>query len=315
MTARTEERGLGGQNALVKLTVDQAADHPAVRFFASGYNPQDQRIRDRLGRGDYPVVTFANLLKHGEIPLPAILMDLLALGHRGMGGPMEIEFALTLASAEQPRPNLALLQIRPMAKAPAWPDEEEADGAARHHQFCYSSMVMGTGGLNTVRDLVYVKPESFDPAQTVAIAAEIAAFNGRLLAAGRKYLLIGPGRWGSADSWLGIPVRWKDISGVGAIVETTHPRLHADPSQGTHFFHNITSLGISYITISRDPRDFIDWPWLAGLPAARDGRFVRHVALAQPLKLKFEGKRSCAVILIPQTEATDERNSGPDHQP
>jgi hypothetical protein len=162
---------------------------------------------------------------------------------------------------------------------------------------------------------VYVRPESFDPAQTVAIAAEISAFNGRLQAAGRKYLLIGPGRWGSADSWLGIPVRWKDISGVGAIVETTHPQLHADPSQGTHFFHNITSLGISYITISRDPRDFIDWQWLAGLPAARDGRFVRHVALGKPLRLKFDGKRSCAEILIPQTEETHERDSGPDHQP
>ncbi len=315
MSARTEERGRGGQNALVKLTIDQAADQPAVRFFASGYSPQDQRIRDRLGQGDYPVVTFASVLKHGAIPLPAILVDLLALGHRGMGGPMEIEFALTLASAQQPQPNLALLQIRPMAKAPAWPGEEETDSAEIHHKFCYSSMVMGTGCLNTVRDLVYVRPESFDPAQTVAIAAEISAFNGRLQAAGRKYLLIGPGRWGSADSWLGIPVRWKDISGVGAIVETTHPQLHADPSQGTHFFHNITSLGISYITISRDPRDFIDWQWLAGLPAARDGRFVRHVALGKPLRLKFDGKRSCAEILIPQTEETHERDSGPDHQP
>lgn len=315
MTASPEHVGLGGQSALAKLAVDQAADHPPVRFFASGYSPQDQRIRDRLGQGDYPVVTFASILKHGAIPLPAILRDLLDLGHHGMGGPMEIEFALNLASADQPRPSLTLLQIRPMAKTPPRPGEDEIDNGEMHRAFCYSSMVMGTGGLNTVRDLVYVKPESFDPARTVAIAAEIAAFNGQLKAAGRKYLLIGPGRWGSADSWLGIPVRWKDISEVGAIVETTHPQLHADPSQGTHFFHNITSLGISYITISRDPRDFIDWQWLAGLPAARDGRFMRHVALGKPLRLKFDGKRSCAAILIPQTEETHERDSGPDHQP
>jgi DNA-binding response OmpR family regulator len=315
MAALPGQTGLEGQSALARLTVDQAADHPAVRFLASGYNPQDQRIRDRLGRGDTPVVTFASVLKHGGIPLPAILVDLLDLGHRGMGGPMEIEFALTLASAAQPQPNLSLLQIRPMAKAPTRPGEDALDDAEMHRALCYSSMLMGTGGLNTIRDLVYVKPEAFDPARTVAIAGEIAAFNGRLKAAGRKYLLIGPGRWGSADRWLGIPVRWQDISGVGAIVETTHPRLHAEPSQGTHFFHNITSLGISYITISRASRDFIDWPWLAGLPPARDGQFVRHVALAKPMRLKFDGKRSCAAILIPQTEAAHERDRGPDHQP
>lgn len=313
MTAFPEKFGFGGHTALQKLDIDQAVDHPPVRFFASAYIPEDHRIRDSLGRGGYPVVTFASILKHDVIPLPAILRDVLDLGRRAMGGPVEIEFALNLAAAGQSKPELTLLQIRPMATNQPQPGEEIGDEEMAC-AFGYSTRALGSGGLNEIMDVVYVKPERFDPARTVEIAAEISAFNGQLQADRRKYLLIGPGRWGSADHWLGIPVKWNDISGVGAIVETSHADLNADPSQGTHFFHNITSLGISYITISKDSRDFIDWQWLAGLPPARDGQYVRHVVLEKPLRLKIDGKRSCAAILTPQKEDVHERNTGPDRQ-
>lgn len=305
MTAFPLKFGFAGHTALCKLDIDQAAEHPPVRFFSSTYVPEDHRIRDSFARRGYPVVTFANILKHGIIPLPAILRDVLDLGRQGMGGPVEIEFALTLATAARPKPNLSLLQIRPMVtNQPQSSEEIGADDMAC--AFCYSTGAMGSGGLNELTDVVYVVPERFDPAGTVAIAAEIATFNRQLQTTGRKYLLIGPGRWGSADHWLGIPVKWSDISGVGAIVETTHPNLHADPSQGTHFFHNITSLGISYITISGNRKDFIDWQWLTDLAPEREGKFVRHVILQKPLRLKIDGKRSCAVMLTPQKEEIHE---------
>ena len=146
-------------------------------------------------------------------------------------------------------------------------------------------------------DIVFVNPDGFDPARTVDIATEIGRMNRQLVQQQRKYLLIGPGRWGSADCWLGIPVKWNDISGVGAIIETTIENFKADPSQGSHFFHNITSLGISYLTNSQNGSDFIDWKWLQSLPAAEKTTYLHHVKLDNPLTVKIDGKNSKAVIL------------------
>jgi hypothetical protein len=129
------------------------------------------------------------------------------------------------------------------------------------------------------------------------MAQQISEINGRLLKQGRKYILLGPGRWGSADPWLGIPVNWTDICGVGAIVEASHPKLKAEPSQGSHFFHNMTSLGISYLSVKEDGRDYIDWKWLTALPAAEAHSFVAHVELDQGMVLKVDGRRLRGVIL------------------
>ena len=133
--------------------------------------------------------------------------------------------------------------------------------------------------------------------RTVDIATEIGRMNGQLVQQKRKFLLIGPGRWGSADRWLGIPVNWNDISGVGTMIETTVENFKADPSQGSHFFHNITSLGISYLTVSQNSNDFIDWKWLQSLPAAAKTTYLNHVRLDNPLTIKIDGKTSRAVIL------------------
>jgi hypothetical protein len=147
-------------------------------------------------------------------------------------------------------------------------------------------------------DILYVKPDIFDPARTPDIAREIGELNAGLLKQDRKYLLIGPGRWGSADRWLGIPVSWAEICGVGAMIETASPELKAEPSQGSHFFHNITSLGINYVTVSNNGDDFLNWDWLRSLPIAHETTYVAHVSLETPFVLKVDGRSSRCVIYL-----------------
>jgi hypothetical protein len=164
-------------------------------------------------------------------------------------------------------------------------------------------------------DIVFVKPETFDPAATRIIAAEVGALNRRLAVAGRSYLLIGPGRWGSADPWLGIPVQWGDISRVGAIIEVRNDRIRADPSQGSHFFQNITSLGIPYLTVNNresdrpaeggpaGKQDHLDWQWLLANTPEYDGKYVRHIHLPRPFVMICNGKTSESVLYGTQQSA------------
>jgi hypothetical protein len=215
-----------------------------------------------------------------------------------MGRPEEIEFAVNLPFNGKSQNEFALLQIRPMviSRHDRIIDITEEDMATA---FCYSSMALGHGRDRSISDIVFVCPDTFDPSQTVAIAKEIGLLNGRLVAANRKYLLIGPGRWGSADRWLGIPATWSEISGVGAVVETRAEDLNADPSQGSHFFHNITSLGISYLNLVENGKDFIDWHWLETLPVTEATEHVKHVKLERPITIKLDGKTSRAVLMKP----------------
>jgi CheY-like chemotaxis protein len=282
---------------LARLEVDDFTDHPAVRFLCSTYSPQDHRIRDGIQNSGYPVLTFASVLKFQSIPLADILQDILDIGRRGMGCPVEIEFAVNLPLTGNAKPAFDLLQIRPMGLARQRLDVEIRDEDVSR-AFCYSTKALGNGRFREIADIVFVDPQAFDPAHTVEIAGEIGQLNQKLVRQDRKYLLIGPGRWGSADRWLGIPVRWNDISGVGAIVETTAENLKADPSQGSHFFHNITSLGISYLTTSDTGDDFIDWSWLQSLPAENRTRHLKHIRVDHPLTIKIDGKHSRAVIIF-----------------
>jgi CheY-like chemotaxis protein len=281
---------------LAKLAVDDAKDHPSVKHLTSSYSVQDHRIRDGVQTDGYPVLTFADILKYRSFPLAEILTDILEIGRKGMGCPVEIEFAVNLGLGGDRRPSFDLLQIRPMGIRQQQMELEikEEDIAAA---FCYSTTALGNGRNTEICDIVFVNPDTFDPARTVDIASEIGRMNRQLVLQQRKYLLIGPGRWGSADRWLGIPVNWNDISGVGAMIETTTENFKADPSQGSHFFHNITSLGISYLTNSRNGGDFIDWKWLQSLPSAEKTTYLNHVKLDSPLTIKIDGKKSRAVIL------------------
>jgi hypothetical protein len=290
-----EDFGANGDATLVELDVDDVSDHPSVRHLASTYSPGDHRIRDGAQAGGHLVLTFANILKYNDFPLVEILCDVLEIGRKGMGCPVEIEFAVNLPLGDGHRPSFDLLQIRPMGvnQDPMEVEISDEDIAAA---VCYSTMALGNGLSKEIGDVVFVNPETFDPARTVDIAAEIGRINKQLASQNRKYLLIGPGRWGSADRWLGIPVSWHDISGVGAMIETTTENFKADPSQGSHFFHNITSLGVSYLTTSNSGNDFIDWEWLQSLPIAKQTAYLHHVKLENPLTIKINGKKSTAVI-------------------
>ena len=281
---------------LERLEINDAVHDAPVRHLCSTYSAQDHRIRDGVQTSGYPVCTFANILKFQSFPLAEILGDLLRIGRVGMGCPVEIEFAVKMPFDEEQKPLFELLQIRPMA-VNQYNLEIEISAEDISSAFCYSTMALGNGQFKEIEDIIFVNPDRFDAADTIEIAAEIGNVNKEMTLSNRKYLLIGPGRWGSADRWLGIPVRWSDISGVGAIVEATIEGLKADPSQGSHFFHNITSLGISYLNTSEGGEDFIDWKWLRSLSATKETPHLKHVVLKKPLTIKIDGKQSRAVII------------------
>jgi hypothetical protein len=243
------------------------------------------------------VLTFSQVLKYDLFPLAPLLTEVLALGQDGMGCPVELEFAVDLHRGAGERPGFAFLQLRPMtARAEhVQVDIQEAEAA---RAFCTSSQALGNGEKTDIADIIHVKPDVFDPARTVEIAREIGRLNAGLARDGRKYLLAGPGRWGSADRWLGIPVSWAEICGVGAMIETTAPELRADPSQGSHFFHNITTLDITYCTVNPERGDRLDWAWLASQPRAAETQFVAHVRLPRPFVIKADGRSSRCVMFV-----------------
>ncbi len=281
---------------LTKLEIDDAYDHAPVINFSSTYVPEEHRIRDMGNVPGYKVLTFASILKYNSFPLPQVLSEILKIGRKGLGSPVEIEFSVNIDFSKKQKAEFSLLQIRPMAISQHNRDIEITKKDISR-AFCFSTMALGNGKFVDIADIIFARPDSFDPAKTVEIAGEISKMNRHMVQQNRKYLLIGPGRWGSADHWLGIPVTWNDISGIGAIIETTAENLKADPSQGSHFFHNITSLGISYLTIAEGGDDFLDFDWLKSLPAERETDYLRHVKLDAPITLKINGKKSRAVLI------------------
>ncbi len=287
---------INDDTTLTKVTVHSAATDYPIRFLSSTYTPSEHRIRDFYVKNGHQVITFASLLKYKTIPFTDILKILLSLGREKLGCAVEIEFALDLPSTPDQKCSFYVLQIRPMSAR-----EETLRVAISKEDilsaFCVSHRGLGNTVNREMRNIIFVKPDSFDPANTVKIAAEIGAMNAKLLKEDRKYLLIGPGRWGSSDHWLGIPVTWEDICGVGSLIETVHPRLNAEPSQGSHFFHNLTTLGINYINVDPTQGDRIDYQWLMKLPVCSETENIAHVQSEKPFTLKVDGRSGQAVIL------------------
>ncbi len=285
---------------LVKRDVDDAENEPPVRMLSSLYSPQEHAIRDSAAGPGARVLTFARILKYKMFPLPEILSEIMELGKKGMGCPVEIEFSLVLSDSRQGEGEFYFLQMRPMAAGTdgyeVSIDEKDLDGA-----LLFSTQALGNGIDEQVEDIVYVKPEVFRKESTGRIAEQIGRINSKLVRENRPYLLIGPGRWGTADPWLGIPVRWKDISGVGAMVELRNDKLRADPSQGSHFFQNLTSLGVAYITVSEGSEDFIRWPMLDRAAAVGETELIRHVRVSAPLVIKIDGRSSRSVVQMAES--------------
>ncbi|MEE9494944.1 MAG: PEP/pyruvate-binding domain-containing protein, partial [Desulfobacterales bacterium] len=282
---------------LAKREISDTDKEAPVKLLASTYIPEEHRIRDSAHISGYRVLTFAQVLKYGQFPLAEVLCEVLDLGQEGMGCPVELEFSINIPQNPNRKSEFAFLQLRPMtARAELLQVKISDDEIAR--SFCVSSHALGNTEKNDMADILFVKPDGFDPAKTLQIAREIGELNAGLLSESRKYLLVGPGRWGSADRWLGIPVSWAEICGVGAMVETSSSELKADPSQGSHFFHNITTLGITYATVLDKDSSFIDWNWLTSLPVANETTYVTHVRLDKPFNLKVDGRSAKCVMFI-----------------
>ncbi len=296
MGGDTCQIGVDDSVTLVRREIYDALDERPVRTVSSTYFVQEHCLRDTFSESGSPVVTFNAILKHRTFPLPGILTKLLQIGEEGMGSAVEMEFCANLG----PGPDdgeFVVLQLRPMGAREEMMrveiSEQEIDKA-----IIYSRQALGNAVCRDIRDVVFVKPQDFDPGKTKAVAKDISRLNAQLMSENRKYLLVGPGRWGSADPLLGIPVRWEDICGVSAMVETDHPQMQPEPSQGSHFFHNITSLGIHYITASEKTAGVIDWQWLCSQPRKTETGHVAWIELKKPILLKVDGKESRAVIYI-----------------
>jgi hypothetical protein len=288
--------GIREDPVLEKREVVDVPEDPDVRALSSYYLPREERIRDAHDPAATPVLTFGQVLKYDLFPLPRLLAEVLAMGQDGMGCPVELEFAVDLARDGEAAPGFALLQLRPMtAKAENVQVTIGPEETAR--AFCTSCQALGNGEKTDLADILFVKPDAFEVGRTPEIAREIGQLNAGFTATGCRYLLIGPGRWGSADRWLGIPVSWADICNVSAMIETTAADLKADPSQGSHFFHNITTLDITYCTVNLEKGDRLDWEWLAAQPRVSETRFVAHVRLARPFVIKADGRSSRCVMV------------------
>ena len=288
------------QNGLVRLGLEEAERHGTLDLLGSVWSPDDEAFYDGIARPGVRVVTFAHILKSNAFPLAPLLQRLLQIGRSGMNCPVEIEFAGNLASTPQ---EFAVLQMRPCGIGP---DQEsvELGELIRSELLCFSPHALGNGLITGLADVIYVKPERFDPVHTPAMALEIGMLNEKLLAANRPCLLLGPGRWGSSHTSLGIPVTWPQICAARVIVETTLQDFVVELSQGSHFFQNLTSFGIAYLAVNPySDEGFIDWAWLDAQPVEAETPFVRHVRLPQPLEVRLNGRISQAAVLKQGTRA------------
>jgi len=278
---------------LVRSDLRQAEADGSLRYVGSTWDPASDRLSMGLAAEGPRLLDFSPLLRGEIAPLAGLLGELLALGREKVGSEVEIEFALAFDPGAGRPSRFGFLQVRPMVVRTGGADLAEALHDPRQ-VLIHSHQVIGEGEIGGVRHIVYVKPEAFAAGTAPRIAAEVAATNRRLVAAGTPYVLIGFGRWGSADPWLGIPVTWSQIAGARAIVEGTLPQMNPDPSQGSHFFHNLSSLGIPYFTVPN--AEGIAWRMLEELPAVEDLEFVRHVVSPGELRILVDGRTGEGVI-------------------
>ncbi len=284
---------------LRRLGLEVAEQDGTLAAVGSTYSPENDAVYDGIARPGVRIVTFAPILKHGVFPLADVLSALLEMGSRGAGTPVEIEFAANLSTPDGAPKELGFLQLRPLAVSRELYDLEIGE-VAREDLVCQSRMVLGNGRLDGIRDLVVVDYRRFDRSRSVTTAADIAFFNGQLVAARTPYLLVGVGRWGSADPFLGIPVTWDQISGARVIVETGFRDIRVTPSQGSHFFQNLVANSTGYFTVNPELGDgFVDWEWLDALPAAATRDSVRHLRLSAPCVVKMNGRRNEGIVLKP----------------
>ena len=285
-----------------KINVNDAAKTGALRYLVSTFDVNDRVLRDTDFGNGRKVVTFANVLNHGVFPLANIVDFMLSTGQYEMGRPVEIEFAGNInpdAMRSRRKGTVYWLQIRPIVDKKEMLDDSLLD-VPDEDLILRSDTALGHGVMDGVRHIVYVKPDTFDSARNAETALEVERINKEMTAAGKPYILIGPGRWGSSDSALGIPVKWPQIAGARVIVESALPGYRIEPSQGTHFFQNLTSFGVGYFTIDQPGgQGMIDTEWLDRQPAVEESDTIRIVEFEEPLSIAINGRKSKGIVVKP----------------
>ena len=279
--------------------LSKAEEDQTLFYVGSTYSPENDSVYDGVSREGKRVVTFAPILKHRIFPLAEILELILDMGTWGMGTQVEIEFAVNMNVPPGKPKEFALLQIRPLVLSLEM-EELEVDSVGQEDLICQSQQVLGNGVIKDIHDIVVVDIQQFERSRAKDVAAEVSLFNTDLIARKRPYVLIGVGRWGSLDPWLGIPVTWDQIAGASVIVESGFKDFNVTPSQGSHFFQNITSFRVGYFTVnSFSHLGYIDWDWLRQQPAAEELRFTRHLQFDEPIVAKINGRKNIGIILKP----------------
>jgi hypothetical protein len=283
-----------------RFGLDAAQNDGTLRALASTYSRDNHAIYDGTSRPGPRIVTFAPMLKHGTFPLAEILEALVQAGEDALGNPVEIEFAVRLPQHADQSAEFGFLQIRPLTLARDGVDLA-MDDVPPERLICQSAKVLGNGRIDNLHDVIVVDSQRFERSRSQEVAEAVAYFNHRLNDENRPYLLIGVGRWGSTEPWLGIPVEWDEISGARVIVEAGFRDLRVTPSQGSHFFQNLTAFHTGYFTVNPDTGEgSVDWPWLTEQPVVEEQGCVRHLQFAEPIRVVMNSRTSQGVIFKPE---------------
>jgi hypothetical protein len=285
--------GKNEETALSMLDKDVAREHGVLEKIASTYFARDDAISPGVSEDGSIVINFAPIIEYEAFPLAKALNLLVRISEIALGYPVEIEFAVNIGETEVEKAELVILQIRSMV-----PPGKSHDFVIEEYNpatdICYSENALGNGIIDHIRDIVYVK-SSFDMTNSARTVLQLRSLNSKLMAEGTRYMLVGPGRWGSADPWLGIPVIWSDIAGAKVIIETPFKERAIDPSQGSHFFHDLISSQVGYL-ITKAGKGNIDDRWLDSLPVIEDLPEVRHAKAPFELTVMIDGKHGRAVV-------------------
>lgn len=281
---------------LTQLSLKDAEEDNTLYYIASTYDFEADRINIGIGFSGARVINFAPILQVDLLPINQVIKSIIKLCEVTFNSMVELEFAVTFDPADKLSARFSLLQVRAIDFSTQQVDLDETQ-LKPESVLAGSDSVMGNGQVDTIKDIVYVNPETFQPKHSPKIAEEVDRFNRHLVESNGPYLLIGFGRWGTSNPWWGVPVNWGQICGAKVIVESTITGSNADLSQGSHFFHNITNLEVLYFSVRKGDRFPIDWDWLKRQKVVDKGKFVTHVRLDKPLTIKADGRRRKGVIL------------------
>jgi hypothetical protein len=286
----------GEDAGLISLEISEAEKHGSLKHCASVYDPDNDRICPGLDVYGPRIINFADILKYEYTPMAKTIEVILDLVKEALGAPAEIEYAIDLCKDEQGCASFYLLQLKPLVGS-SEDFEIDMKKVDQDKILLYAERSMGNGKVEDIRDIVFIKPERFNQIDTEKIIPEIEAMNAEMVKKGKKYILIGPGRWGTRDRFIGIPVAWPQISNARVIVEVSLPDFPLDASLGSHFFHNVTSMNVGYLSVQHDSDiDYIDWEMLDLQQVISDKEYITHIAFEQPLTIVMDGKKRTSLI-------------------